>query len=227
MHESSLADGSVKRLIITFGDDGDYEAVRAVLQSPLAAPASKAEVEATGVEDTRAAGQRRYEALMTVVRRGVAGTKGQPTTPKAMVAVTIDFEVLKRMLSEAGDAPGCGATLDGALVSADTIRRLACEADIIPMVLGTDGEILDQGRRHRTVTPAQRVYLAKRDQGCTIPGCTVPATWCDAHHVIWWSRDGDSNVLNYALLCPRHHTWIHDHELTATVTALGVTWHLR
>lgn len=76
VYESNLADGSVKRLIMTFGDDADYEAVRAILQSPLAAPASKEEVEATGEPDLRSAGNRRYDALMTVVRRGVAGTKG-------------------------------------------------------------------------------------------------------------------------------------------------------
>lgn len=228
VHESSLADGSVRRIIWTIGDDADYEAVRAVLDSPLAAPASQQEQDATGEADTRTPGQRRYHALMTVLKRGVAGTRGQPTTAKAVVAVTIDFETLRRMLSEKAEEPGCGSTLDGArLVSADSIRRLACDADIIPMVLGTRGEVLDQGRKRRLVTPGQRAYLARRDGGCTIPGCTVPATWCESHHVIWWSRNGDSDVLNYALLCPRHHTWVHDNDLTATVTATGVTWQLR
>ncbi|MFX0537161.1 DUF222 domain-containing protein [Ornithinimicrobium sp. Y1847] len=228
VHESSLADGSVKRLIWTFGDDADYEAVRAILNSPLAAPASREEVEATGQEDLRTAGQRRYDALMMVIGRGVAGSKGQPSTPKAMVMVSIDFEVLKRMLSETGDdEPGCGATLDGASVTADSIRRLACDAGILPVVLGTQGQILDMGEQKRLATYGQRVALAKRDGGCSIPGCTIPATWCDAHHVIWWSRGGLSDLDNYALLCPRHHTWVHDNELTATVTALGVTWHLK
>lgn len=228
VHESSLADGTLRRLIWTIGDDADYEAVKAVLDSPLAAPATQEEQDATGEKDTRTPGQCRYHALMTVLKRGVAGTRGQPTTAKAVVAVTLDFETLKRMLAEKADEPGCGSTLDGArLVSADSIRRLACDADIIPMVLGTRGEILDQGRKRRLVTPGQRAYLAKRDGGCTIPGCTVPATWCESHHVIWWSRDGDSNVLNYALLCPRHHTWVHDNDLTATVTSFGVVWKLR
>ncbi|MGD8149677.1 DUF222 domain-containing protein [Ornithinimicrobium sp. Y1694] len=228
VHESSLADGSVKRLIWTFGDDADYEAVRAILNSPLAAPASKEEVEATGQEDLRTAGQRRYDALMMVIGRGVAGSKGQPSTPKAMVMVSIDFEVLKRMLSETGeDEPGCGATLDGASVSADSIRRLACDAGILPVVLGTQGQILDMGEQKRLATYGQRVALAKRDKGCSIPGCTIPASWCEAHHVIWWSRGGLSDLDNYALLCPRHHTWVHDNELTATVTTFGVTWHLK
>ena len=91
VHESSLADGSVNRIIMTFGDDADYEAVKAILTSPLAAPASREEVEATGEEDRRTPGQRRYDAFMTVLRRGVAGSKGQPTTAKATLIVTLDL----------------------------------------------------------------------------------------------------------------------------------------
>ncbi|MEO7753356.1 MAG: HNH endonuclease [Terracoccus sp.] len=53
----------------------------------------------------------------------------------------------------------------------------------------------------------------------------MPATWCDAHHLTHWARGGPSSLRNAALLCPRHHTRVHDHDLTATVTATGVTWH--
>lgn len=227
VHESSLADGTVRRVIITFGDDADYEAVMAVLRSPLAAPASREEQSATGVVETRTPGMRRYDALMTVLRRGVAGTKGQPTTPKAMLVVTMDLETLRAGVQDAARRPGAGATLAGATISAATVRRLACEADLVPMVLGGPSEIVDQGRSRRLVTPGQRLRLAARDGGCTIPGCTVPATWCDAHHVVPWAEGGRSDLSNYALLCPRHHTWVHALGLTATVTALGVVWHLR
>lgn len=228
VHESSLADGSVRRIIVTFGDDADYEAVRAILRSPLAAPASREEREATGEPDLRTAGNRRYDALMTVLRRGVAGSKGQPTTAKAVLVVTLDLETLRRQLDDGGAGrPGCAATLDGGTVSAESVRRLACEADVVPMVLGGPSEIVDQGVRTRLVTPGQRLRLAARDQGCTVPGCSVPATWCDAHHVVPWARGGRSDLSNYALLCPRHHTWVHDRRLTATVSGLGVRWHLR
>ncbi|WP_431473558.1 DUF222 domain-containing protein [Ornithinimicrobium sp. W1665] len=228
VHESSLADGSVQRIIMTFGEEADYQAVQAILRSPLAAPATAAEVEATGEQDTRTPGQRRYDALMTVLRRGVAGTKGQPTTPKATLVVTMDLDTLRVDLAGTGGlVPGCGATLEGDLVAAESVRRLACEADLVPLVLGSDGEVLDQGRRTRLVTPGQRLRLAVRDRGCTIPGCTVPATWCDAHHVVHWAHGGRSDLSNYALLCPRHHTWVHDKGLTATITAHGTTWHLR
>ncbi|OLT21470.1 hypothetical protein BJF81_02825 [Ornithinimicrobium sp. CNJ-824] len=175
VHESSLADGSVKRIILTFGQDGDYQAVRAILRSPLAAPATAEETAATGQQDTRTPGQRRYDALMTVLRRGVAGTKGEPTTPKATLLVTMDLDTLRRDLAATGGrVPGCGTTLEGDLVAAESVRRLACEADLIPLVLGGDGEVLDQGRRKRLVTPGQRVRLAVRDQAAPSPGAPCP-----------------------------------------------------
>ncbi|MGB3592898.1 MAG: HNH endonuclease signature motif containing protein, partial [Ornithinimicrobium sp.] len=58
------------------------------------------------------------------------------------------------------------------------------------------------------------------------PGCTTPAPWCDAHHVVHWSHGGRSDLSNYALLCGRHHTLVHARHLTATVHPTSVTWHL-
>ncbi|GAA1896155.1 hypothetical protein GCM10009814_27140 [Lapillicoccus jejuensis] len=65
----------------------------------------------------------------------------------------------------------------------------------------------------------------RRDKHCSYPGCTVPATWCDVHHAEWWSRGGTTDRSNAALLCRRHHTHVHTHDLRATVTSTGVTWH--
>ncbi|WP_299518820.1 HNH endonuclease signature motif containing protein [uncultured Serinicoccus sp.] len=241
VHESSLADGSLRRFVVTVGSDADYEAIRAVLMSPLAAPVRREDgaqggdagrdgVPGRGVGhgglsvaelDLRTAGQRRYDAFMTVFRRGVAGTQGQPTTPKAQVMVTIGLQELRGAL--AGD----GRTVHDGTIPAHQVRQLACEADIIPAVLGEKGQILDLGRAKRLVTPGQRRALAHRDGGCTFPGCHVPATWCDAHHVVHWARGGRSDLGNYALLCARHHTWVHQHEATADVDATGVRWRLR
>ncbi|WP_237566073.1 HNH endonuclease [Ornithinimicrobium cerasi] len=55
----------------------------------------------------------------------------------------------------------------------------------------------------------------------------MPATWCEAHHVVPWAQGGRSDLSNYALLCPRHHTWVHEVGLTARVTTLGVVWIFR
>ena len=60
---------------------------------------------------------------------------------------------------------------------------MACDASIIPAVLGTKSELLDLGRTSRLVTPKLLQALYLRDRGCTFPGCSRPPSWCDAHHV--------------------------------------------
>jgi hypothetical protein len=214
VNESSLGGGSLVRFVVTCDVDG-AAVFRAVLASPLAAPCA----DGSG-PDPRTPGQRRYEALLTVIRRGVAGGDSTPTTAKATVVVTIAYDPLTRRLA------GTGSTVLGEVLSPETVRRIACDADLVPMVLGTDREILDQGRTKRLVTPGQRRVLEQRDKGCSFPGCTIPAPWTDAHHVVHWSRDGLSDLGNYALLCGRHHTLVHDKDLMATVHATDVTWHV-
>ncbi len=86
------------------------------------------------------------------------------------------------------------------------LRRLACDAAVLPAVLGDQGQVLDLGRAQRTFTAAQRRALTIRDRGCTFPGCTVPATWCEAHHVVPWHQGGATDVSNGALCCLFHHT---------------------
>ena len=117
----------------------------------------------------------------------------------------------------------------------ETIRRIACDALIIPVVLGTDSEVLDIGRARRLFTPGILRAMWLRDRGCTITGCTAPPFWADAHHLIHWVDGGDTSLLNGALLCGRHHSpslrWgdpqiAHQKGWTATATANEVTWHL-
>jgi hypothetical protein len=124
-----------------------------------------------------------------------------------------------------GTGTGTGITLSGDVLSPGVVRRMACDAQIIPMVLGGDSKPLDVARRKRLFTRSQRLALAVRDKGCSWEGCTMPPSWCDAHHVTHWTHDGPTDLLNAALLCPRHHTVVHERILTATVTDTGVTWH--
>ncbi|MCP8999573.1 13E12 repeat family protein [Pseudarthrobacter sp. RMG13] len=95
-------------------------------------------------------------------------------------------------------ASGTGSFTFTGPVAATTLRKLACDADIIPVLLGTHGEILDLGRKARLFTAAQRLALTARDQGCTFPNCTIPAPWCEAHHITYWSHHGPTNVSNGA-----------------------------
>lgn len=104
---------------------------------------------------------------------------------------------------------GAGYLVHAGQVPTKLLRRLACDADVIPIVLGGRGEVLDMGRRSRLATPAVRRALISRDGGCLFPGCTVPATWTEAHHVVPWYVDGTTDVNQMVLLCPYHHHAVH------------------
>lgn len=185
----------------------------AALSAPVKGP--------DGERDERPAAQRRADAVVEVVRRGVSSPGQTPKCEKAQVHVSIP---LSSLLGEG--AHGAGVTMTGQVLAPSVVRRMACDAGIIPVVLGGQGEILDMGRSVRLFTPGQRRAVWLRDGGCTYPGCTMPPQWCDAHHVDWWSRGGASDVGNAALLCQRHHTKVHSQDLAATVTDTGVTWHV-
>lgn len=126
----------------------------------------------------------------------------------------------------AGGGHAGGITATGAVLAPSAVRKLACEAGIIPVMLGSEGQPLDLGRATRFFTPGQKRLLWLRDGGCTFPGCTMPAHWTDAHHVQYWSLGGPTDIGNAALLCERHHTRVHTQDLTCTITDHGVTWHL-
>ncbi|HUQ54181.1 HNH endonuclease signature motif containing protein [Lentzea sp.] len=105
------------------------------------------------------------------------------------------------------------ATLDNReRVPATLVRRLACNAGVVPVVLGSRSESMDIGRKTRTFPAAIRRLLVARDQGCSFPGCDRPPKHCDAHHIRFWSQGGETSVHNAALLCRHHHTLIHRSE---------------
>ncbi|NIK60562.1 hypothetical protein BJY22_006279 [Kribbella shirazensis] len=129
---------------------------------------------------------------------------------KAQVTVTIDFQDLK-----AATANASGQLVYGDGLSAATVRRLACDARIIPLVLGTNSEPLDVGRSERLVTRAMRRALNARDRGCVI--CGAPPIMCDAHHLQSWIDGGETKVSNLVLLCRRHHVDLHRGQWTVTI----------
>jgi Domain of unknown function (DUF222)/HNH endonuclease len=223
---------------------------RAVLEAalgPLSAP-----VPADGERDLRPAEQRRGEALVTMARRAVAGSESVPTSPKAQLFVMVDLDVLRTRVggevmttSGSGPASGSGGAFapgevggpvlagevaggpeSGLLLAPSVVRRLACDAAVIPAVLGSEGEVVDLGRAVRLFTPGQLRRLWLRDAGCTFPGCTMPAHWTDAHHLVHWADGGPTVLDNAALLCARHHTVVHQRRLAGTMTSVGVVWDL-
>jgi hypothetical protein len=175
----------------------------------LAKPQRDAE---TSEPDPRTPAARRADALLDLVGRAVSAPDGVPRQAKTALVVTVDLDVLRRTRR------GAGITLGGELLTTDTVRRLACDAELVPMVLGSAGQVLDQGTASRLFAPAQVRHLWLRDRGCTFPGCSKPPTWTDAHHLIHWADGGPTDLSNAALLCRSHHTVVHRHRYTAHVT---------
>ncbi len=99
---------------------------------------------------------------------------------------------------------------DGEQITAAEARRMACNADLIPVVLGTDSEILDFGRIARLAYPVQHRALRLRDKCCQAEDCDAPAAWTEAHHLKPWSEGGLTNLANMVLLCASDHRRIHD-----------------
>jgi hypothetical protein len=94
-------------------------------------------------------------------------------------------------------------------VDAATVRRWACDAEIVPMVLGSRSEPLDVGRTQRTAPDAIRRALNVRDGGCAFPGCDRTPRRCQAHHIGHWRDLGDTAVHDMCLLCRYHHQLVH------------------
>lgn len=102
------------------------------------------------------------------------------------------------------------ALLDfGGATSPAALRALACDAAVIPVVLGGKGQPLDVGRATRTIPDGLRRAVAARGGGCEYPGCDRPPSWCEVHHVVPWQDGGPTAVHNCVMLCRVHHRLIH------------------
>ncbi len=187
---------------------------------PLSAPVPGPD----GQRDARSPQIRRGQALVEVCRRATSAGDRPPSGVKTTLMLTMSYDDLA---ARVGAATVIGSAQGGSLLAPETVRRLACDAAIIPTVLGGRGEILELGRSTRLATPGQLAALWLRDAGCTFPGCTTPARWCDAHHLVHWADGGKTDLSNLALLCGRHHSVAHRDQLVGLVTDPGaVTWNL-
>jgi hypothetical protein len=159
-----------------------------------------------------------------------AETSASPSSPVLPAADALT-KVAESFLAH-GEAEGCGgdrhqiivhldqdalapdgslaATLDdGTRISAETFRRIACDAGLVPMLHGTRGEAIDAGRRTRTIPPSLRRALWAREGGCQFPGCTN-RLYLHAHHIHHWAHGGLTSADNLALLCSSHHRLVHE-----------------
>ncbi|WFE53544.1 HNH endonuclease signature motif containing protein [Micromonospora sp. WMMD1155] len=196
----TLSEQTDGRLRLTGILDAEAAGLLRAAIDPLSAPA--------GPDDARSPGQRRHDALADVCRLALRtgelpDSGGDPT----QIVVTTSFDALTRQL-------GAGALDIGLHLTPDTVRRLACDATILPAVLGGAGQVLDVGRQRRLITGPLRRALVLRDGGCAFPGCDRPPRWCAAHHIRHWADGGPTNLTNAVLLCGHHHRHVHHSQWT-------------
>ena len=119
------------------------------------------------------------------------------------VVVHVDAPVLSDP-----QAPGQSVLEGGTHVSAETSRRLACDASRVVMRHDADDRVVEVGARTRTIPPAIRRALHHRDRGCRFPGCGV--RFGQGHHIRHWAQGGPTTLSNLAMLCRRHHRAVHE-----------------
>jgi hypothetical protein len=214
-----------RELVIYRGQDGmhtisgrlDIEgaAILCAALDPLAKPRPSS----VDGPDPRSAARRRGDALVDLARIAM-GAQRLPASgglpPQVVVTMTLD--------QLRGEMEGCAEIAGSAVgepISASTARRIACDAGIIPAVLGGASEILDLGRSERLARPAQRRALAIRDGGCAAPGCDRPPQWTQAHHIDPWMPYGRTDLNNLVLVCDPHHDLLHHDGWTVRIGSDG------
>ncbi|GAB2582867.1 HNH endonuclease signature motif containing protein [Kribbella endophytica] len=163
-----------------------------------------------GARDPRSRGKRQADALTAILTSAASTGTAAPAHGdiKPHITVTVDLNDLTAGI-------GAGTLASGATLSTSAVRRLACDAGLIPLVLGSNSEPLDVGTEHRFVTRAIRQTLNARDKGCVI--CQAPPAMCEAHHLVHWADGGPTTITNLALLCKAHHIDVHHDHWTITM----------
>jgi hypothetical protein len=151
-------------------------------------------------------------ALIPAPRRAAPAERRAPADRpgRALLTITLDHRWLSDSLTASATGTVRYGLLDsGARVHPATLRRWACDAEVVPIVLGARSEPLDVGRLQRTVTDAIRRALNLRDGGCAFPGCDRRPRRCHAHHIRHWRDHGPTEIDNLVLLCRHHHQLLH------------------
>ncbi|TQM09280.1 HNH endonuclease signature motif containing protein [Pseudonocardia kunmingensis] len=159
-----------------------------------------------GKDDQRPTAQRQAEALADacgyVLAHGEADTLPETGGRRPQLNVIIRLEDLEQRARS--------AMLDfGGTLTPESLRMLACDAAVVPIVMNGAGQPLDVGRSTRVIPDGLRRAVTARDRGCAHPGCDRPPAWCEIHHILEWEHDGHTVLCNLAMLCKAHHRLIH------------------
>ena len=164
------------------------------------------------MDSAESTGKRRVRAHLDLLRAGRAHLE-TPTDTSGADRYTL--HAVADVDLSTGQLSGRTELIDGTPLAKETLERWACDSGIVRHVLKGASEPLDIGRRTSVWTTAQRRAISLRDNG----RCRWPACWrrtCDIHHVIWYERGGVTAVANGCLLCPHHHTFVHEGGFTIT-----------
>ncbi len=142
---------------------------------------------------------------------GTAGAYTTPLSGSRAERYQVVLHVEAATLESEGE-PGRSELEDGTRLSAETSRRLSCDASVVRLTEAPDGSVLDVGRKTRTIPPALRRALESRDRGCRFPGCGLRFT--DAHHIRHWADGGETKLDNVILMCRFHHRLVHEEGYT-------------
>lgn len=155
--------------------------------------------------DDRTAAQKRHDVLTSLLQ---AAARSAETPNLGGDAATLLVHVNAQDLAD----PDGYAQIEGidAPVSARLAHRIACTGAVQKVVFDRAGRIVGLGSKERVFTAHQRRAITARDGGCVIPGCMIPASWCEIHHVMPWARGGPTHTDNGALVCFFHHRSIED-----------------
>src|SRR5204863_3884162 len=187
--------------------DREGAAVVRAAVDPLCNPRTTA-----GAVDGRSATQRRADAFVDVRRRSLSsGELPDNGGGRPQVVVTMDWQALRRQI-------GAAALDDGELLSPATARRLACDAALIPAVLGGAGQPPDVGRERRLFTGPLRRAVLLRDRGCAFPDCDRPPRWVEIHHLHHWVDGGPTSLDNAVAACGHQHRVIHRGEWRVVIS---------
>jgi hypothetical protein len=164
--------------------------------------------------DTREHPERRAEAFVELCRR--SADHAAPSTRRERPHLSGVFDI--RALEDAQAELVAHARIEGEHVgelSRATLERLLCDCEFTSVITDGPSVIIDVGHKTRTVPLPLWNALVVRDHHCTEKGCNVPAGFCEAHHIWYWSRGGPTNLDNLELLCWHHHRERHKHDARA------------
>lgn len=153
-----------------------------------------------------------YDQPESIIDMGLGNVGGRVNTE---IVVTIDLQTLVNGLHQGS----VRRDTNGVDLPVDVIRRMACDAELIPMVLNGDGVVIDVGKAKRLATRRQRRAIFAMHETCAAPHCGVKVAHCVPHHIDWWEHGGGTDLHNLVPLCSRHHHKVHEGGWTLSMDA--------